>query len=63
MIELQERKRQLLKARAEYHASDKNDVLNAWDDEDDKKEIPDDIQVIQMISRYLQDPNSAHKLA
>jgi hypothetical protein len=45
LIELQERKRQLLKARAEYHASDKNDVLNAWDDEDERKEIPDEVQV------------------
>lgn len=44
LIELQERKRQLLKARAEYHASDKNDVLNAWDDEDERKEIPDEVQ-------------------
>jgi hypothetical protein len=41
----------MLKARADLHATDdKNDVLNAWDDEDDKKEIPDEIQVKLMLA-------------
>ena len=35
-----------MKARAELHtATEKSDLLSAWDDEDDKKDIPDDLQV------------------
>lgn len=53
LIEVQERKRQLLKARAELQSqpatTDKSDLLSAWDDEDDKADIPDEVQVSQSL--------------
>lgn len=55
LIEVQERKRQLLKARAELQShtvsSDKSDLLSAWDDEDDKADIPDEVQN-RLLSEY-----------
>ena len=44
LIDIQERRRQALKARAERQVVEKNDLLDAWDDEDDKQDIPSEVQ-------------------
>ena len=63
LIEVQERKRQLLKARAELQSkpasTDKSDLLSAWDDEDEKADIPDEIQA-RLLPSVLHIPYAAY---
>lgn len=57
LIDIQERRRQALKARAERQVTEKNDLLDAWDDEDDKQDIPSEVQERLLVRmKYVKQP-------